>query len=115
MTDHTHYSPSIATVDAVISSSGTTSSAVDLGGTSLCGIHMPSAFTGSSITFKAAASATDSYRTVTKNGISLSATVAADQYIVLDPTDFAGIRFLQVVSGASESASRTLTLSVRPV
>ncbi len=102
--------------EVVISASGTTSNAIDLGGTALCGVYIPSGFQGTSITFQAATAIDGSFVAVKgKDGQNISATVAASQYTALDPADFAGVRFLKIVSGTTESAQRTLKLAARPV
>lgn len=96
--------------ECVIASSGTVSTAVDLHGHNLVGCVMPAAFTGTAITFQGSQEGTtftDLYDTA---GSALSITVAADRFILFTPSDFAGVRFIKLVSGSSEGAERTLTL-----
>lgn len=101
---------------ATIASSSTTSSEIDLSGTTLCGIYIPSAFTGTSISFQASSASGGTFVAVKDgSGNSISKTVASSQFIRLDPTDFVGIRFLKIVSGSTEGADRILTLAARPI
>lgn len=100
----------------IIAASGTTSAEIDLSGTTLCGIYIPSAFTGTSISFQAATVSGGTFVSVRDGaGNAVSKTVAPSQYIKLDPTDFVGVRYLKVVSGSTEAAARTLTLAARPI
>lgn len=114
--DKDNYIAIIDFEDVVISSGGTKSAAVSLAGTTLTGIYMPATFTGTAVTFEAATSLTGTYLPVQDGaGSAISKTVAASQYIKIDPGDFAGVRFLKIVSGSTEGADRTVTLSLRPV
>lgn len=99
-----------------IAISQTDSSEVDLRGMTLCGIHLPAAFTGTALTFKAATASGGTFQSVVDGaGAAVSKTVAQGQYVKLDPADFAGIQFIKIVSGSSEAAERTLTLALRSV
>ena len=99
-----------------IASGGNTSDEIDLSGTTLCGIYMPSAFTGTGLTFLASTTTGGTFISVRDGaGSAIVKTVAASQYIRLDPTDFIGIRFLKIVSNGTEAATRTLTLAARPI
>jgi hypothetical protein len=115
MPAHQHYQPLIAVLDTSIASGQTASGVIDLAGTTLCGIHLPSAFTGTSVTFQAAPTAGGTFQTVQRSGADFSLPVAAARYIGLNPSDFAGVQFLKIISGSAEAAARTLTLAVRPV
>lgn len=117
MTSKTHFR-SFLVDDAVatIAASGTTSGEIDLSGTTLCGVFIPASFQGTAITFQAATTTGGTFVTVKDGaGNSVSKTVGASQYVKLDPSDFAGIQFLKIVSNATESAERVLTLAARPV
>lgn len=101
---------------ATIAASGTTSAAVDLEGAALCGLFIPSAFTGTAITFQTAPTLTGTYVNVKDGaGNDYSKTVANSQFIPIAPSDMAGVRFLKVVSGSTEGAQRVITLATRPV
>ena len=99
-----------------IASGATTSSEIDLSGTTICGIYIPSAFTGTGLTFSASTVSGGTFVSIRDGaGNAISKTIAAGQYLRLDPTDFVGVRFLQIVSNATEAAARTLTLAARPI
>ena len=106
----------VSDATATIAASGTTSAEIDLSGATLCGIYIPASFTGTSIAFQASSTSGGTFVSVRDGaGSALSKTVAAGQYIKLDPADFAGVRFLKIVSGSTEGAERILTLAARPV
>ena len=115
MPTHTDYQPVVATLDTTIANGAAASAAIDLAGTTLCGIHLPAAFTGASLSFTAAPTLGGTYQTLQRNGADLSVTVAQGKYISLTAGDFIGVQFLKIVSGSNEAATRTLTLAVRPV
>ena len=99
-----------------IASGASTSDEIDLSGTTLCGVYMPSAFTGTGITFLASTTTGGTFVSVRDGGGSaIVKTVAASQYVRLDPSDFIGIRFLKIVSNGTEAATRTLTFAARPI
>lgn len=97
-----------------IASGQTTSDAIDLGSMGLVGFLMPSAFTGTSITFTGAFSDSDTYTALyNADNNAFSITVAVDRYYMLNPADFIGTRFVKFVSGSSEGAERTLKVITR--
>jgi hypothetical protein len=90
--------------------------AVDLYGVALVGISIPAAFTGIALTFQVSVDNGQTYQPMYKaDGTAYSVTVAAGHYIQIPALDFAGIRFLKVISGSNEAADRVLTLVARPV
>jgi hypothetical protein len=98
---------------ATIASGASTSAAVDLNGYTLVGLVMPSAFTGTTMTFTMSPN-DGTYVSITNaGGTALSATVAASKCILFTPGDFVGVRFIKLVSGSSEGAGRTITLALR--
>lgn len=109
------FQPRIAHPAAAIAAGQAASDPVDLGGTTLCGLYLPAAFTGTSLTFQASPSAGGTYQTIQKSGADLSIAVAPGKYAALSPGDFAGVQFLKIVSNANEAAPRSLTLALRPV
>lgn len=100
---------------ATIAISTTKSAAVDLRGTTLCGFYMPAAFTGITITFEASADNSTFVPVEDGGGASISKTVSASKYISLNPADFAGIQYLKLVSGSTETAERDIELALRQV
>ncbi len=106
----------INSIAATIPASGTTTAAIDLGGTSLVGIQLPASFTGTGLSFQVATTLSGTYQGVIDgSGTTLLKTIAAGKYLMLDPSEFAGIQFLKIVSNATEAAQRDLTLITRPV
>ena len=99
-----------------ISSDDDLTNALDMRGKTLVGLIMPSVLTSTAINFSASETAsgtfTDIYDT---SGNKLSVTVAASRYILIDPSDFTGVRFLKIVMGSSEGADRTITAVMRSV
>jgi hypothetical protein len=108
------YSNRVDTVVANIAASGTTSQSLDLSGSCLVGIQMPTAFTGTAVTFNVSADGVNFYP-MYSGASAYSLTVAASRYILIPAADFAGVRYLQVVSNATEGSARALTLAVRPL
>lgn len=100
---------------AVIASSGTASGAIDLGDDDLVAIITPAAITGTAISITASTSLAGTYVTVQDgDGADLSLAVAASKYIPINNLALtAGLRFIKLVSNASEDAERTITLVQR--
>lgn len=102
--------------NGVIASGQTNSSTIATNGAPLVGIQMPAAFTGTAITFL-----------VSQNGVLfqslhtgltatlLSYTVAAGYYVAINPVDFYGVAFIQIVSNQVEGASRTFNCSLKGI
>jgi hypothetical protein len=103
------------TFTVTIAESGTVSTAADLVGARLVAIITPGTLTGTAMTFQGSVDNSTFVAVHNDLGAAISATVAASRYIVLDPADFAGIRYIKVVSGSAEAAARTITLVARPV
>jgi hypothetical protein len=101
---------------AAIANGATQSSAVDLTNFVLCGMFIPSAFTGTTITFQCSDAAGGTYVNIADGaGNVLTKTVAVSQYIYLDPNIFAGVRFLKITSGSAEGGARSVELVVRAI
>jgi len=100
---------------AVIASGGTSTGVIDLGGTMLIGIQMPSSFTGPSLKFQAATSSGATMQTLADGtGSDISKTISAAKYLALDPATLRGVRFLNVVSASAEAAGRSITIFSLP-
>jgi hypothetical protein len=105
----------VAFTDVTIASSGTISTAANLGDGVLTMLLMPATFTGTAVTFQVAESADGTYRALTDSaGAAVSVTVAASKAVALNPTTFLGVRHIKVVSGSAEGGARTVTLVTRP-
>jgi hypothetical protein len=101
--------------DVTIAASGQASGSLALDGFTLCGLYMPAAFTGTTLTFQAE-NGKGTFLTIADGaGSDVSKTVAASKYIKLDPSDFAGVNYLKIVSGSIESADRVITLALREI
>lgn len=101
-------------LQAVIQNGDTASGVVNLAGFKLCGLRMPSAFTGSTVTIQSAKTPDGTFQTVYKNGAELTISVAASKKVALDPADFAGDQFIKVV-GSAQAAERTIGIDAIPV
>lgn len=101
---------------AVIAAAGTTSAAVNLGGMTLVGLLMPSTFVGTTVKFQAAEALAGTYRLVTDGaGSDYSLTVAVNKFVPVDPTKMAGVRYLKLVSGSTETGGATVVLALRRI
>ena len=84
---------------------------------SLVGLHIPSGFAGTTMTFQAAAidDPASTYRTITAvDGASTyTVTITADRFIPLDPRVFAGVKLLRLVAALSNSV--TIQIEARPI
>lgn len=106
----------VSDAQATISAAGTKSAEVNLCGTTLVGMYIPASFQGTSVSFEAAKGTGGTFVPVKDGaGNSVTKTVAASQFIKLDPADFVGINFLKIVSNATEDAQRVIDLAARPL
>lgn len=117
MTISSQFQSLVATdLTAIIPANGTTSQAMDLSGTVLVGIDMPAVFTGTSLAVWTLNIVTGLYAAAKDaTGAAITIAVSAGTPIVLDPSIYAGLRFIQLVSNATENAQRTIGLVTRPV
>lgn len=101
-------------VPITIANGQTDSSAIPTGGFTLCGLFLPAAFTGASISFLASSDGV-TYVPVrsTTSGTLLSYTVTVSTYLSIDPKDFQGIAFLKIKSASAEGGARSLVASLK--
>lgn len=98
----------ILTDTVTIANSATVSSTLSLQGSRiLLGLITPAALTGTTFTFKGSIDGTNFYN-LYNEGTAYSVTVAVDRFIALDRETFDGVRYVQVVSGSVEGASRSI-------
>lgn len=100
----------------VASSASATSAEIDLEGQTLVGIIIPAVLAGGSVscTFTVATASGGTFRTLKdKGGSAFTVTIAVNNHIYLDPSIFSGVRFMKIVTNASETI--TITLATRPV
>lgn len=94
--------------------------AIDLAGTTLAGIIIPSAWTAANLTFSVSTdnvTFNDLYDSV---GTEVNVTAAASRFIRLSPSDWLGVRYLKVRSGTaavpvSQAAARAISLVTKAV
>lgn len=98
--------------------SSATSEIVDLQPfNSLVGLHIPSGFSGTTMTFEAAATddSAGTFRQVMAmdGAAAYSVTITANRYIPLDPRVFAGLRRVRLVAALSNNV--TINVEGRPI
>lgn len=99
---------------ATILSGQQESSVIQCGGFVLCGVKIPAAFTGTTLTFEMCDTVGGTYVPVNGvDGSAISYTVAQGNYYAIDPKDFQGINFLKIKSGSAEGADRALVVSMK--
>lgn len=100
-----------------ILSGQTTSAAIDLNGRTLCGFIMPAALTGTALSITASDSLTGTYLTLQDgDGADFSLAIAASKWIPINNVNLtASLRFIKLVSNASEGADRTIKIAKRRV
>lgn len=100
--------------DAVIAVSGSQSSVINMYGYAIKGVITPAAFTGTTLTFFAAAFEEGPYLEVRDDaGALVSVVVAPNRYTVFSAATLerlAGVNFAKVASGAAEGAARQLKI-----
>lgn len=99
----------IEPLEATIAISTTESDAINLQGTTIAGMYIPAAFTGTSISFKASYDGVN-FVDISDGSTIVAATIAPSQYVALSPIIFYGVRLLKIVSNASEAAERVITV-----
>lgn len=103
--------------EVTIAASGSLSAEVDLRNRVLAGIHMPAAWTAAAITFEVATVSGGTFQDVYAAGSEVSETVAAGQYVAVDPLYYHGLKYIKVRSGTSgtpvaQAAERVVTLAL---
>lgn len=99
---------------AVILNGDQESNAIATGGMCLVGMILPSAFTGTAITFECSDAIDGIFKPLYDNSNSLvSMTVAQGRAYAIDPANFQGISFLKIKSGSAEAAERVVTLALK--
>lgn len=97
------------TASATIAAGQTTSGAIQIQSDVSAGVFMDAAMTGTSMTFLAGKTASGTFAPVSDGaGGSYTKTFRAGDYVPIDPSVFAGIPFLKIVSGATEGTLRNL-------
>ena len=95
---------------ATIASSGTTSDTQTMDSNRIpLAIVIPSAFTGTAVTFKASAD-NATFQPLYYEGTQYSVNVGTSRFIALDRRAFESVKYVQIVSGSTETASRSITV-----
>lgn len=105
---------------STIANAGSLAPAIDLGGTTLAGIIIPSAWTAANLTFSVSTDNVTFNDLYDSTGTEVSVTVAASRFIRLSPADWVGVRFLKVRSGTAavpvaQGATRAISLVTKVV
>ena len=103
------------TKTVTITSGQTVSDAIDTQGLDMVQIEMPAAFTGITMTFQSSLDNSTFNACYNTSGTALSCTVAASRNILISPQDFAGVRYIKLVSGSAEGATRSIRIQLREV
>lgn len=119
MVGREHAQIELDTVTVTIANGQSLSGSADLIGMKVIGIAMPSAFTGSSLTFQGSVDGT-TFGDVYYEDSELSISCGASRMIGIDPIKLLPWRWVKVRSGTSgsptnEAAERTITLVVRAI
>ena len=94
----------LSTSQATIAASASLSGQTDIFPGTLVGIWMPAAWTAASMTFQALSPDGSTWlNLINYAGSELTLTVAAGQFIAIDPTQWKGISSVKVRSGTSAS------------
>lgn len=112
------YSPNDTyNLTATIASGQTESGEIDLGGADLCGLFIPSNFDGTTLTIKAASAPGGTFVAVQAAGADYTLTTTASKYCPIENLAVvAGLRFIKLVAGTSQSTTDTvITIAARPV
>lgn len=107
--------PPYMTQTATIANGQTTSNAIDKLHYRITALHMPAAFTGASISFLAAPTASGTYQQVVDEaGAPIAVTATAGKVIALDQIapELSSLRFIKLVSSGAEGADRAIILEL---
>ena len=108
---------SVKTAVIDISADDDLSSVIDLGDNRLFALHLPAAFTSTTITFVVAPTVDGTYQALYDDaGNAISLTVAQGETIGITGTNAAALaacRFVKLVTGSSEIADRTIKVLLR--
>lgn len=91
----------------------TTSTDIDLSSRGFVGFVIPSAFTGTAVTFTGSVDGTNFFALYNSDNTAYSITVGTSRFYCLNPADFLGMRYVRLVSGSSEAAARTISIATR--
>lgn len=94
---------------ATITSGSATSSEVDLGGTRMIAIRFPTVPHTAGFGFDVSYDSGSNYSSLTNNlGVAYSVSSSGNEFIYVDPEIWRPVRWFRILSGTSETASRTI-------
>jgi hypothetical protein len=98
-------------IPVTIAANGTNSSQIALNGALPCGVFIDPQMTSTTMTFAASPNAgASAYPISDGNSGTYTESFTAGQYVPLNPSTFAGVPFLTIVAGSTESALRNLII-----
>lgn len=99
-------------LEVVIADGQTTSSAVDLLGTSVLGFITDSGLDGTAFTFTACDTEDGTYLPLRRmvDGNAVAAVLGVSGYYATNPADFASVRFLKIVAATSQTGATTIKI-----
>lgn len=116
MTGNRYFARNTTVLTAAIANGQSLSGILRVDGLSVVAFIMPAAFTGTALTFQAAANEADTFANVHSSaGTELSVTVAASRFVTLPAAFIQGAHFIKVRSGTAgaptaEGAARAITV-----
>lgn len=94
-----------------IAAAGDTSPEIDIYGTTLVGLEIPSTFEGTSLSILASRTAGGTYKTVYIGGADLAISVAANKFVKFENLHYlVGLRFIKLKSNNPVAADRLINL-----
>lgn len=103
--------PSLA-VSIPISTS--TSSIINQGGMVLAGCLFPDTMTSTTMTFSMSADGVHFFPVYNSSG-AVSYTIAASRYVSFATSDLLGVQYLEIITGSTEAAARSLICSLKGI
>lgn len=100
------------TIAFTIANGQTVSNAIDVREKILVGLQFAT-MTGTALTFQASSDGVTYVAVKDSAGASISYTIASNTYTVIQPAILAGVRYIKIVSGSAEAATRTITGIIR--
>lgn len=110
----------IETINATIAINTSLSAAVAIGAKTIVGIAMPAGWDTAAMTFQVSADGGTTWLEMQTTSGAVSYTVAASQYIAIDPAIWRGVNMVKVRSGTSgspvtQTVARVIGLVVKSV
>jgi hypothetical protein len=99
-----------------IANGQTVSDAIDKLSEDLVGFKLPATMTGATVSFQVSDDDVDgagTYQALSWEGTVVSFATASAQSVSIDPSKFAGWRWIKIVSGTAEGAERTIVPKFR--